>query len=166
MIPIGDRAAAWVDKYVRESRPRLVVEPDDRTVFLSNAGEPFCLEHLSNLVRAYVDKADIGKRGACHLFRHSMATLDAGKRRGHPVHPADARACGFEQHADLHARIDPEAEADPHGDTSGQAKTKSGHAGRSGTGKEMRSLFLAVTMPSGEQAGETAQWGTRDRRHL
>jgi integrase/recombinase XerD len=30
---------------------------------------------LSNLVRDYVDKANIGKRGACHLFRHSMATL-------------------------------------------------------------------------------------------
>ena len=47
VIPIGDRAAAWVDKYVRESRPKLVVEPDDRTVFISNAGEPFCLEHLT-----------------------------------------------------------------------------------------------------------------------
>jgi integrase/recombinase XerD len=75
VIPIGDRAAAWVDKYIREARPQLVVEPDDRTVFLSNAGEPFCLDHLSNLVRAYVDAANIGKRGACHLFRHSMATL-------------------------------------------------------------------------------------------
>ncbi len=75
VIPIGERASAWIDKYVRESRPQLVVEPDDRTVFLSNAGEPFCLDHLSNLVRDYVDKADIGKRGACHLFRHSMATL-------------------------------------------------------------------------------------------
>ena len=74
VIPIGDRAAAWMDKYVREVRQQLVVEPDDRTVFLSNAGEPFCLYHLSNRVRDYVDAADIGKRGACHLFRHSMAT--------------------------------------------------------------------------------------------
>jgi integrase/recombinase XerD len=75
VIPIGDRAAAWVEKYLREVRPNLVTEPDDRTVFLSNAGEPFCVDHLSNLVRDYVDKANIGKRGACHLFRHSMATL-------------------------------------------------------------------------------------------
>jgi len=75
VIPIGERAAAWVEKYLREVRPNLVTEPDDRTVFLSNAGEPFCLDHLSNLVRDYVDRADIGKRGACHLFRHSMATL-------------------------------------------------------------------------------------------
>jgi integrase/recombinase XerD len=75
VIPIGDRAAAWIEKYVRESRPQLAVEPDDHTVFLSNAGEPFCLDHLSDLVRTHVDSANIGKRGACHLFRHCMATL-------------------------------------------------------------------------------------------
>jgi integrase/recombinase XerD len=75
VIPIGDRAAAWIEKYLRESRPQLAVEPDDHTVFLSNAGEPFCLDHLSDLVRTHVDSANIGKRGACHLFRHCMATL-------------------------------------------------------------------------------------------
>jgi integrase/recombinase XerD len=75
MIPIGERAAAWIDKYVREARPHLVVEPDDGTVFLSSAGEPFSIDHLSDLVRGYVDAAKIGKRGACHLFRHTMATL-------------------------------------------------------------------------------------------
>ena len=80
VIPIGDRAAAWVEKYVREAREHLVVEPDDGTVFLSNAGEPFSLDHLSDLVRVHVDAAlsvdgKPGKRGACHLFRHTMATL-------------------------------------------------------------------------------------------
>jgi integrase/recombinase XerD len=80
VIPIGDRAAAWLDKYVREARLHLTVEPDDGTVFLSNAGEPFSLDHLSDLVRVHVDAAlsadgKPGKRGACHLFRHTMATL-------------------------------------------------------------------------------------------
>jgi integrase/recombinase XerD len=75
VIPIGDRAAAWIEKYVADARPYLAVEPDDGTVFLSNAGEPFSLDHLSDLVRVYVDGAKIGKRGACHLFRHTMATL-------------------------------------------------------------------------------------------
>jgi integrase/recombinase XerD len=75
VIPIGERAAAWVEKYIRESRPALVTEPDDRTLFLSNAGEPFSLDHLSNLVRIHVDASGVGKRGACHMFRHSMATL-------------------------------------------------------------------------------------------
>jgi integrase/recombinase XerD len=75
VIPIGDRAAAWIEKYVADARPHLAVEPDDGTVFLSSAGEPFSLDHLSDLVRVYVDAAKIGKRGACHLFRHTMATL-------------------------------------------------------------------------------------------
>jgi integrase/recombinase XerD len=74
-IPLGDRCAAWIAKYIEESRSKLVSEPDDKTVFLSNAGEPFSLDHLSDLVRDYVDAAAIGKRGACHLFRHTMATL-------------------------------------------------------------------------------------------
>lgn len=75
VIPIGDRAAAWIDKYVSDSRPHLVNEPDDNTVFLSNAGEPMSLDYLTQLVATHVDAAQIGKRGACHLFRHTMATL-------------------------------------------------------------------------------------------
>ncbi|MBL8235986.1 MAG: tyrosine-type recombinase/integrase [Bryobacterales bacterium] len=43
-IPLGDRCAAWIARYLVESRPRLVSEPDDRTVFLSNAGEPFSVD--------------------------------------------------------------------------------------------------------------------------
>ena len=30
---------------------------------------------MTLLVREYVTAADIGKRGSCHLFRHTMATL-------------------------------------------------------------------------------------------
>lgn len=74
-IPLGDRCALWIGKYLAESRLKLVSEPDDKTVFLSNAGEPFSLDHLSDLVGTYVDASGIGKRGACHLFRHTMATL-------------------------------------------------------------------------------------------
>ncbi len=75
MIPIGDRALAWIDRYVIEARPGLAVEPDDGTLFLSNLGEPFSPGRLTQMVREYIDAAGIGKRGSCHLFRHTMATL-------------------------------------------------------------------------------------------
>ena len=75
VIPIGDRAAAWVRKYLAESRPQLASEPDDQTLFVGHNGEPFSLGYLSQVVRDYVDAANLGKRGACHLFRHTMATL-------------------------------------------------------------------------------------------
>ena len=67
--------AAWVRKYLDESRPQLATEPDDKIVFLSNAGEPFSLDYLTEMVRGYVEAANLGKHGACHLFRHTMATL-------------------------------------------------------------------------------------------
>jgi integrase/recombinase XerD len=44
-------------------------------VFLSVEGGPFHPDRLSTLVREYVDAANLGKRGACHMFRHTMATL-------------------------------------------------------------------------------------------
>lgn len=75
MIPIGERAAAWIEKYAREVRPVYAVEPDDGTLFLSHWGGPLSVHNLSSLVAKYVTAADIGKKGGCHLFRHAMATL-------------------------------------------------------------------------------------------
>ena len=75
MIPIGERALAWIDRYVTEVRPELAVEPDDGTLFLTNEGTPFTPSRMTQLVRGYVVAADLGKSGACHLFRHTMATL-------------------------------------------------------------------------------------------
>ena len=75
VIPVGERAVAWLDKYLDQARPRLVSEPDDGTLFLTAQGEPFGPNRLSGLVRDYVEAAGVGKHGACHLFRHTMATL-------------------------------------------------------------------------------------------
>jgi len=75
MIPIGERALAWVEKYLREARPVLAVEPDDATLFLTQYGEPFHPDALSNLARNLIAQANLGKSGSCHTFRHTMATL-------------------------------------------------------------------------------------------
>jgi integrase/recombinase XerD len=75
MIPIGERALAWVEKYLREARPLLAVEPDDATLFLTQYGEPFHPDALSNLARDLIAQANLGKSGSCHTFRHTMATL-------------------------------------------------------------------------------------------
>jgi integrase/recombinase XerD len=75
MIPIGQRALAWITRYRDEVRPALVREPDHGTLFLTNLNEPFTPNRLTQLARDYIDRADIGKRGSCHLFRHTCATL-------------------------------------------------------------------------------------------
>jgi integrase/recombinase XerD len=75
MIPIGDRAILWIEKYVEAVRPSLVGLVDDGTLFLTNLNEPFTPNRLTQLVRDYVKDSEIGKQGACHLFRHTCATL-------------------------------------------------------------------------------------------
>ena len=75
MIPIGERAVAWCQKYLDEVRPSLVYGNDDGTLFLTRRGEVFTPDRLTQMVTRYVEAADIGKRGSCHLFRHAMAVL-------------------------------------------------------------------------------------------
>jgi integrase/recombinase XerD len=73
-VPIGERAALWIEKYISDARPLLSVEPDDGTLFLTNDGDRLSENRLSDLAGRYVAEARIGKTGACHLFRHTMAT--------------------------------------------------------------------------------------------
>ncbi|MGH9971110.1 MAG: site-specific tyrosine recombinase XerC [Pyrinomonadaceae bacterium] len=75
MIPIGDRALAWMEKYLNQVRPSIVVEPDEGWLFLTKEGTQMIADHLSSLVKRYVEAANTIKTGACHLFRHTMATL-------------------------------------------------------------------------------------------
>jgi integrase/recombinase XerD len=75
VVPIGDRAIAWVERYQIEVRPSLLVgDRSGDTLFLNNRGCPFSREGMTQLVREYVNAADLGKKGACHLFRHTCAT--------------------------------------------------------------------------------------------
>ncbi|MCC6355198.1 MAG: tyrosine-type recombinase/integrase [Verrucomicrobiae bacterium] len=74
MIPVGDRALAWIEKYLAEVRPDLMREPDEDRLWLNAIGEPILPAWVGDIVRGCVDAANIGKRGSCHLFRHTMAT--------------------------------------------------------------------------------------------
>lgn len=75
MVPIGSRALHWINKYLREVRPILAIEPDEGLLFLTKDGLSICLDFLTIMVKRYVEAARIRKKGSCHIFRHSMATL-------------------------------------------------------------------------------------------
>jgi integrase/recombinase XerD len=47
---------------------------DEGALFLTDYGEPFAKNRLGDLVRRYVERAELGKVGACHLLRHACAT--------------------------------------------------------------------------------------------
>lgn len=74
VVPIGERALHWIARYLEEARPELVVVPDDGVLFLGVEGDVLSLNRLTILISKYIAAAKLGKSGACHIFRHSMAT--------------------------------------------------------------------------------------------
>ena len=74
MVPIRERACAWIDKYLREVRPELQIGADDHTLFLHDDGKPYPPGRFGDLVKRHLEHAGIRHAGACHLFRHAMAT--------------------------------------------------------------------------------------------
>jgi integrase/recombinase XerD len=96
VVPFGERAQHWLDRYLVETRPVFTSSRACDTIFLTSSGKPLTPNHLSWLVRKYIRAANIGKNGACHVFRHTMAThmLENG---------ADTR---FIQEMLGHARLD------------------------------------------------------------
>jgi integrase/recombinase XerD len=75
VIPIGERALAWIQRYSDEVRPGLALAQDCGALFLSDRGEPFKRVNLTAMVKKVIQKAQVNKPGSCHLFRHTMATL-------------------------------------------------------------------------------------------
>jgi integrase/recombinase XerD len=75
MIPIGERAVKWIDRYQNNVRPELAIGRGNSTLFLTATGEAFTPNRLTQMVRDYVNGANLNKSGSCHLFRHTMATL-------------------------------------------------------------------------------------------
>ncbi|RJF91961.1 hypothetical protein D3871_25180 [Noviherbaspirillum saxi] len=74
MIPLGERALHWVQEYLDKSRPLLA--GTSRTAPCSRAGRHGVVADLAiPHVASYVKRAELGKHGGCHLFRHTMATL-------------------------------------------------------------------------------------------
>lgn len=80
LIPIGERALKWIDRYLTEARPLLGSSVAETAVFLNTRGERVNPNRLGSQVRDLLRRAGITKRGSCHLFRHTMATqlLEAG----------------------------------------------------------------------------------------
>jgi integrase/recombinase XerD len=74
VVPIGVRATQWLEKYLADVRPTLNSRNRDE-VYLTATGRSFHPNHLSKLVKTYLEAAGIQKRGSCHILRHTTATL-------------------------------------------------------------------------------------------
>lgn len=74
MLPVGERAAAWLDRFLAESRPLFDHLPHQTALFLSGYGERLSPAYLGNWIKKLLQRCGIDKPGSCHLWRHSCAT--------------------------------------------------------------------------------------------
>ena len=74
LIPIGERAISWIYKYLQEVRDLLITDASEDMLFLTSKG-PMKPSYLSILGHRYLKRSGLNKPGACHIYRHTMATL-------------------------------------------------------------------------------------------
>lgn len=81
LIPIGERALVWVNRYLEEARPLWPLPIGERILFVcEKTGGGLSVHQVGRAVSKALLAAGIPKHGSCHLFRHTMATqlLNAG----------------------------------------------------------------------------------------
>ena len=74
LLPMGARASHWLNRYLSEVRPQLLIDLNDQHLFLNDYGSGFRDTKLGDRVKRYMKKAGITAPGSCHLLRHAMAT--------------------------------------------------------------------------------------------
>lgn len=77
MVPAGERALWWTESYLQRIRPRHACRgtADCPALFLSARGGFLGRAKLTERMHHYLETSGIGKPGACHIWRHSAATL-------------------------------------------------------------------------------------------
>jgi integrase/recombinase XerD len=80
VVPIGERACRWIEKYLYEVRPNYLEAEDSGTLFLAKHGEAMQGKQLSVIVKKAIEAAALDRfknthpNAACHLLRHACAT--------------------------------------------------------------------------------------------
>jgi len=75
VVPLGKNGSHYLKEYLEKIRPRYAArKPGERTLFLSNSGEPLSPEPLRQAIRDYRIRAGIKKTVSPHTFRRTCAT--------------------------------------------------------------------------------------------
>jgi integrase/recombinase XerD len=75
IVPIGDQAAGWLTKYIRDGRPALMGKRTSPWLFV-NAKQGGSLSRVGfwKILKAYGQKAGLPRALSPHVLRHSFAT--------------------------------------------------------------------------------------------
>jgi integrase/recombinase XerD len=76
IVPIGDEAADWVRRYVREGRPALLGKRSSPRLFVNAKGGGPGLTRVGfwKILKVYARQAGLAKGLSPHMLRHSFAT--------------------------------------------------------------------------------------------
>lgn len=75
IIPLGDYAIQWIEKYLEEARPELLKKNINEThLFVNHHGKPLSRQGVWKNLKQIVREAGIDKNITPHTLRHSFAT--------------------------------------------------------------------------------------------
>lgn len=74
LTPLGEEAADWLNKFIRQGRTRLFPGPPTATVFPSRLGRTMTRQTFWHIVKRYAVQAGIAKPLSPHVLRHAFAT--------------------------------------------------------------------------------------------
>lgn len=72
LVPLGDIAIHWINLYLNNSRPNLVTDYSNESLFLNNRGGRLTRKGMWKNFKMICDKS--GVEGKLHTLRHSFAT--------------------------------------------------------------------------------------------
>jgi len=74
VVPLGEVASDWLERYRREARPHLLKDRSTQALFVTSRGGAMTRQNFFLLLRELARKAGIPKRLSPHTLRHSFAT--------------------------------------------------------------------------------------------
>jgi integrase/recombinase XerD len=74
IIPIHQRAITAVEDYVKDGRPQLTQDQDEKGLFLNRRGDRLTRQGFWQILKGYAKQADLGDDITPHTLRHSFAT--------------------------------------------------------------------------------------------
>ncbi|MGV3742091.1 MAG: site-specific tyrosine recombinase XerD [Burkholderiaceae bacterium] len=74
LVPFGEEARAWIERYMKEGRPAILNGQIDDALFVTARGGAMTRQMFWTLIKKYALKADIRAPLSPHTLRHAFAT--------------------------------------------------------------------------------------------
>jgi len=74
LVPLGEEAVDWLQRYIAQSRPELAAGASARALFITRRGKAMTRQAFWYRLRHYAVKSGINKTLSPHTLRHAFAT--------------------------------------------------------------------------------------------